>query len=108
MQALIDFDGWRKWKDFATDSDTTSGTSKLSTSYASIAPRKGKKPASPVQATHPHINGEAGPSSVNGGATKTKDEEKKGKRRSILVPQPSLPEEEAGVSTPGIESSEGQ
>lgn len=101
MQALIDFDGWRKWKDFATDSDTTSGTSKLSTSYASIAPRKGKKPPSPTLAANPPSNGEAS-------TTKPKDDEKKNKRRSVgVVPPPSLPEEDAALSTPDVESSEG-
>lgn len=107
MQALIDFDGWRKWKDFATDSDTTTGTSKLSTSYHTIAPRK-KKPASPTIGSHPPSNGEAGPSSVNGGATKPKDEEKKGKRRSMgVIPPPSLPEEEDTPSASGVENPEG-
>jgi hypothetical protein len=26
MQALIDFDGWRRWKDFTNASDTTNST----------------------------------------------------------------------------------
>jgi osomolarity two-component system, response regulator SSK1 len=28
MQALIDFDGWRKWKDFTEDNDTKKTDSK--------------------------------------------------------------------------------
>jgi osomolarity two-component system, response regulator SSK1 len=28
MQALIDFDGWRKWKDFAAQSDSSKDESK--------------------------------------------------------------------------------
>lgn len=96
MQALIDFDGWRKWKDFANDSDTTAGTSKLSTSYASIAPRKGK---SPTTAAHP-ANG-AGPSDTNGVSIRLKDEDRKGKRRSMgLIHPPVLPEEDSLDSPP--------
>lgn len=71
MQALIDYDGWRKWKDFATDSDNTKNTSKLSTSMASIAP------------------------------SSAKPDDKKAKRKSITVlPPPSLPEDESEAPTP--------
>ena len=101
MQALIDFDGWRKWKDFAAQSDTTDGTSKLSTSYRSIAPKsKTNSNLSPTSANS--SNGKTGPTVVNGIiSTKPKDEEKKSKRRSVgVVPPPSLPEEESGTPTP--------
>jgi osomolarity two-component system response regulator SSK1 len=71
MQALIDFDGWRKWKDFATDSDNTKNTSKLSTSMASIAP------------------------------SAKKDDDKKAKRKSIgVLPPPLLQEDESEAPTP--------
>ena len=94
MQALIDFDGWRKWKDFAAQTDTTDGTSKLSTSYSSIAPKaRGQNALSPTTA---NANAKAGPFVANGTITKTKDEEKKNKRRSLgVVPPPALPEEES-------------
>lgn len=96
MQALIDFDGWRKWKDFAADSDSTSKTSKLA-----IPPRKVKNNAKTSQAAN-QTNGE-GPSTANGVVTKPKDEEKKSKRRSMgIVPPPALPEEE---SQPEVENS---
>ncbi|KAL1604802.1 Two-component response regulator SSK1p [Paraconiothyrium brasiliense] len=105
MQALIDFDGWRRWKDFTNASDTTDGTSKLSTSYASVAPRKGKAAASPTTSNAP--NG-AGPSMANGTVTKPKDDtEKKSKRRSMgVVPPPALAEEESAASTPDVDSGE--
>ncbi|KAJ4355365.1 Two-component response regulator SSK1p [Didymosphaeria variabile] len=105
MQALIDFDGWRRWKDFTNASDTTDGTSKLSTSYSSVAPRKGKAAASPTTSNAP--NG-AGPSTINGTATKPKDDvEKKSKRRSMgVVPPPALVEEESAASTPDVDSGE--
>jgi osomolarity two-component system, response regulator SSK1 len=91
MQALIDFDGWRKWKDFAAQSDTTDGTSKLSTSYSSIAPKSRGAGASPTTAT----NGKATSSTANGvlSSGKAKDEEKKNKRRSLGFAPPPLPEE---------------
>jgi osomolarity two-component system response regulator SSK1 len=92
MQALIDFDGWRRWKDFANDSDTTAGTSNLSTSYSSIAPRKGKGSAAANSA-----NGPAGPSNSNGAPIRSSD---KGKRRSMgMIHPPVLPEEDS-VETP--------
>jgi len=102
MQALIDFDGWRKWKDFASDSDTTDGTSKLSTSYSSIAPRRGKATLGPTPTTN-LVNGS---SAANGAPTKPKDEEKKSKRKSMgVVSPPSLPEEEITL-TPDADSGE--
>jgi osomolarity two-component system response regulator SSK1 len=102
MQALIDFDGWRRWKDFTNASDTTDGTSKLSTSYASVAPRKGKAAASPTSSSP---NG-AGPSNANGTATKSKDDtEKRSKRRSMgVIPPPALTEVDSAASTPDVDS----
>ncbi|KAF1964105.1 hypothetical protein BU23DRAFT_521559 [Bimuria novae-zelandiae CBS 107.79] len=104
MQALIDFDGWRRWKDF-TSSDTTDGTSKLSTSYSSVAPRRGKATQSSSLAVNTP-NGQAGPSTTNGNVTKPKEEtEKKSKRKSMgVVPPPVLPEEESATSTPDVDS----
>jgi osomolarity two-component system response regulator SSK1 len=97
MQALIDFDGWRKWKDFANDSDTTAGTSKLSTSYSSIAPRKGKSPTNGGGSA----NGLAGSSNSNGVPIRSKDEDRKGKRKSMgVIPPPVLPEEDSQDSAP--------
>lgn len=92
MQALIDFDGWRKWKDFAAASDTTDGTSKISTSYRTIAPKgKPNSNLSPTSAANP-TNGKTGPTAANG----ITSDEKKSKRRSLgIVPPPSLPEEES-------------
>ena len=50
MQALIDFDGWRKWKDFSTASTSTgsadasaSGAAPSATSQANGAPTKTKR-----------------------------------------------------------------
>lgn len=87
MQALIDFDGWRKWKDFANPSEDS--TSKLSTSFQGSAPRtKNSTNLSPITA-----NGVA--------STKTKEEDRKNKRKSLgVVPQPPLPEEDSETPTP--------
>ncbi|KAF1999023.1 hypothetical protein P154DRAFT_523635 [Amniculicola lignicola CBS 123094] len=98
MQALIDFDGWRKWKDFAAQSDTNDATSKISTSYSSIAPRsKPNTNLSPTSAANA-MNGKMGPTAANGVTTlpKPKDEEKKNKRKSLgVVAPPTLPEEDS-------------
>ncbi|KAF2646309.1 hypothetical protein P280DRAFT_464555 [Massarina eburnea CBS 473.64] len=91
MQALIDFDGWRKWKDFAADSDTTAKTSKLA-----IPSRRSKNNA---RASPAPTSGE-NPSTANGVAPKPKDDDKKNKRRSMgIVPPPMLPEEDTQPET---------
>ncbi|KAF2867397.1 hypothetical protein BDV95DRAFT_610797 [Massariosphaeria phaeospora] len=112
MQALIDFDGWRKWKDFATKNDASSDTaSKLSTSYSSIAPRSGKAGSghSPTL-TASAANGVADANAAANAATvKAKDEGPvvvvpRNKRRSVgIVPPPALVEEDS-VSTPELGS----
>jgi len=95
MQALIDFDGWRKWKDFADKSENNDTTSKLSGSYASIAPNK-KPVASPTLS--------ANPSDANG-VNRDADAERKSKRKSMgLAPPPVLQEE---AETPPAESGSG-
>jgi osomolarity two-component system response regulator SSK1 len=101
MQALIDFDGWRRWKDFAAQSDTTEGTSKLSTSYSAIAPKGRTNSAlSPTSANH-GPNGRIGSAATNGvSPPKAREDEKKNKRRSTGMIPPPLPEEESGNSTP--------
>ncbi|KAH7392221.1 hypothetical protein DE146DRAFT_133836 [Phaeosphaeria sp. MPI-PUGE-AT-0046c] len=94
MQALIDFDGWRKWKDFA-DSDTMDSKSKMSASFSSIAPKK--KDASTSSAA----NASEG---VNG-VKKEEEKEKKNKRKSVgVIPPPVLMEENEN-GTPEAESS---
>lgn len=94
MQALIDFDGWRKWKDFADNTDENESTSKLSVSYQSIAPnKKSSSSQSPTVASS---------SETNGVRTKEEEKESKRKRKSLSVaPQPVLPEE---VETPPTEA----
>lgn len=93
MQALIDFDGWRKWKDFAKDSDKGRDTSKMSTSMATIAPNK--KPAS-AKSTAPTLAASA--PDANGPSTDKDD--KKSKRKSIVQAPPTLPEDESETPTP--------
>ncbi len=97
MQALIDFDGWRQWKDFADKSENPESTSKLSLSYASIAPVK--KAGSPtIPANRAETNGVKA-----GEEVKDKERERK-KRKSIsVIPPPALPEE---VETPPPEQEE--
>ncbi|KAG9193728.1 hypothetical protein G6011_03763 [Alternaria panax] len=85
MQALIDFDGWRKWKDFADKSENNDSTSKLSGGYSSIAPnKKPNSSLSPTTAVNPETNG----------VKKDGDVERKSKRKSLgVVPPPVLQEE---------------
>ena len=54
MQALIDFDGWRKWKDF---SDTSQ---KPAIATTPLKPVNGKSTPSPTTKGGPNINGSAG------------------------------------------------
>jgi osomolarity two-component system response regulator SSK1 len=96
MQALIDFDGWRKWKDFSKDSDSAKDkdTSKLSTSMASIAPTKKSTSVSPTAPTLA-----ANTPDTNGSSSKEK-EDKKAKRKSLVQAPPTLPEDESETPTP--------
>jgi osomolarity two-component system response regulator SSK1 len=95
MQALIDFDGWRRWKDFADKSETMDSKSKMSASFSSIAPKKKQPALDPSSAVNP-------PDGVNG---VKKDEEKKNKRKSVgVIPPPVLMEENEG-GTPDAEGS---
>ena len=104
MQALIDFDGWRKWKDFAKDSDSAKDkdTNKMSTSMASIASAKKStsvKPTAPqLAANTPETNGS---SSVSSSQDK---EDKKAKRKSLVQAPPVVPEDESETPTPDAES----
>jgi osomolarity two-component system response regulator SSK1 len=93
MQALIDFDGWRRWKDFADKSENTDSTSKLSLSYHSVAASKKNTAPSPTLAANPDtMNGVKKDDDV-----KEKERERKGKRKSLVVPPPALQEE---IETP--------
>lgn len=104
MQALIDFDGWRKWKDFAKESDSAKDkdVSKMSTSMASIAPVKkssSAKPTAPqLAANTPETNGAAS------GSLSQEKEDKKAKRKSLVQAPPSVPEDESETPTPDGES----
>lgn len=97
MQALIDFDGWRKWKDFADTTEENEATSKLSVSYQSIAPsKKASTSQSPTVASS---------SETNGVRTKEEEKEAKRKRKSLsVIPQPVLKEE---AETPPVENPNG-
>lgn len=97
MQALIDFDGWRKWKDFAKESDSAKAKdSKVSTSMASIAPAKKSttaKPTAPqLAATTPETNGSS------------EKEDKKGKRKSLAQAPPAVLEDDSEAPTPDADS----
>jgi osomolarity two-component system response regulator SSK1 len=89
MQALIDFDGWRKWKDFAEKSETMDSKSKMSASFSSIAPPK-KKDTNPTLAANPP---DGSGMSING-IKKEEEKEKKSKRKSVgVIPPPTLMED---------------
>lgn len=99
MQALIDFDGWRKWKDFAKDSDSAKDkeTNKMSTSMASIAPTRKSASAKP---TAPQLA--ANTPETNGSAQDNAD--KKAKRKSLVQAPPAVLEDESETPTPDAES----
>lgn len=104
MQALIDFDGWRKWKDFAKDSDSAKDkdANKMSTSMASIAPANKSSTAKP---TAPQLA--ANTSDTNGaapGSSSQDKEDKKAKRKSIVQAPTTVPEDESETPTPDAES----
>jgi osomolarity two-component system response regulator SSK1 len=90
MQALIDYDGWRKWKEYASQSDTTDSAAKLSTSF-SIAPRPKRSTPSPTSATNPSGFGSA----VNGAVTGSRPtKELLKERRKSIGPPPVIEEKE--------------
>jgi osomolarity two-component system response regulator SSK1 len=102
MQALIDFDGWRKWKDFAKDSDSAKDkeTNKMSTSMASIAPARKSTSAKP---TAPQLA--ANTPDTNGSSSASQEiADKKAKRKSLVQAPPSVPEDESETPTPDVES----
>ena len=103
MQALIDFDGWRRWKDFADKSDAMDPKAKMSASFSSIAPKQ--KDTAPALAANPPD----GPGmSVNGvnGIKKEEEKEKKSKRKSTGVIPPPVLMEESESGTPDAEGAE--
>ncbi|RYO00861.1 hypothetical protein AA0119_g5760 [Alternaria tenuissima] len=96
MQALIDFDGWRKWKDFADKSENNDTTSKLSGGYSSIAPKKkSSSTLSPTTAANPEANG----------VKRDGDVERKNKRKSLsVIPQQPILQEEAETPPAEVDS----
>jgi osomolarity two-component system response regulator SSK1 len=102
MQALIDFDGWRKWKDFADKSENMEGKAKMSASFQGVAKKTNTSLSPTMAANSPDGSG----MSVNGAASSSKkDEEKKSKRKSLAVtPPPPLPEQNE-TGTPDAEAS---
>jgi osomolarity two-component system response regulator SSK1 len=103
MQALIDFDGWRRWKDFADKSEMMDSKSKMSASFSAIAPPKKKDTGlSPTLAANPP---DGSGMSING-VKKDEEKEKKSKRKSIgVMPPPALIEENEN-GTPDAEGSD--
>ncbi|KAF2276295.1 uncharacterized protein EI97DRAFT_433698 [Westerdykella ornata] len=98
MQALIDYDGWRKWKDFAPPQNDT-------TTKPVLAP----KPKPPALAATSPTSGTPTPSDSNGFGTpptRPSDEERKNKRRSLgpTSRPPPLPEEDSNVESPDVDS----
>jgi osomolarity two-component system response regulator SSK1 len=91
MQALIDFDGWRRWKDFADKSETMDSKSKMSASFSAIA--KKDTGLSPTLAANPPDGSGMSVNGVNG-VKKDEEKEKKSKRKSVgIMPPPALIEE---------------
>ena len=113
MQALIDFDGWRKWKDFAAQSDTSKNTSKISSSFSSTAPKS--KPNTSLTAsstTNPEnrksINGSNGvilPAAAASKAKKKEDDKEKRKSIREAMSVPVVEEKESGTTSPELDSS---
>jgi osomolarity two-component system response regulator SSK1 len=98
MQALIDFDGWRKWKDFADKSENNDTTSKLSVSYSSVAPNK-KSSSNPSPTLAPN-------SQEANGVKKEGETERKNKRKSLGVVHPPVLQEESETPPAEVDSGE--
>lgn len=113
MQALIDFDGWRKWKDFAAQSDTSKSTSKLSSSFSSTAPKS--KPNTSLTASstaspenRKSINGSNGvilPAAAASKAKKIEDDKEKRKSIREAMSVPVVEEKGSGTTSPELDSS---
>jgi osomolarity two-component system, response regulator SSK1 len=93
MQALIDYDGWRKWKEFGSQSDTTDAAAKLSTSFSSIRPKKSTP--SPTSSANP-----AGFGMPNGAITSASKAKEAMKERRRSIGPPTVVEEK---ETPPLE-----
>ena len=94
MQALIDFDGWRQWKDSAKKPEEP--VHKMSVSYHSVAPTKKANISPTIAAKRPETNGVKKDDDA-----KEKERERKSKRKSLaMIPPPVLAEE---VETPPAE-----
>jgi hypothetical protein len=71
MQALIDFDGWRKWKDFA-DSNGLKNASNMPTGLSALKKSTSPNP-SPVPPTSPPQKKLSSAAAIDGGAVKPVD-----------------------------------
>ncbi|KAF2807173.1 uncharacterized protein BDZ99DRAFT_522798 [Mytilinidion resinicola] len=105
MQALIDFDGWRKWKDFAAQSDNSKSTSKLTSSFSINTSKKSKAGSnlSPNSAGNlaNGVNGSSPATAAAAAASKAKKkEEDKKKRDSIGMGGPVVEEKESESPSP--------
>ena len=81
MQALIDFDGWRKWKDFAAaQPDATDSTSRASTSYSSYAAKPKIASHSPTSASN-----QAAANGIAAAPRPSDEDSKKARRRSVGI-----------------------
>lgn len=113
MQALIDFDGWRKWKDFAAQSDTSKNTLKISSSFSSTAPKS--KPNTSLTAnstanpeSRKSINGSNGvilPAAAASKAKKKEDDKEKRKSIREAMSVPVVEEKESGTTSSELDSS---
>jgi osomolarity two-component system response regulator SSK1 len=62
MQALIDFDGWRKWKNFDADKAVKEKKAKrLSRASAEGPPPRSPRPSASTAETSAQTNGDAAP-----------------------------------------------
>ncbi|KAF2748113.1 hypothetical protein M011DRAFT_386574, partial [Sporormia fimetaria CBS 119925] len=90
MQALIDYDGWRRWKDFAASQNDKADAAK-----SSIHRPESSRPKPTLSALSP-TSGHPPNTGVNGvvSPTRSSEDDKKSKRRSMgLTRPPTLPEE---------------
>lgn len=76
MQALIDFDGWRKWKDFGSsngeDKKDAAAASKDNSGTAKKAVARPKRKSTvQKEVTSPHLSAQAAPSSLDSHTTQT-------------------------------------
>ena len=96
MQALIDFDGWRKWKDFSSQSNQSNKPSSTSTSTPLLSTGTGTGKSPKSSSGLANANGKVVPPGGGGAGGKKKKEEREGLHLGLVGKEKVAGVEEAG------------